>query len=199
MSELLSTTGENVFRAVRVDPTTSLPYTSANLAGWRTTPFLRWLNPSGDGTHTTAAIIGNYAATPTDFYYQVPVGTVYAVAQILITISSSGSVNHGDYGNIAGGLTNGVKLIQVKNGVETQLIGGLTVKKNYEYLAATDAALFTNFSGGAETIQFAFDSYSDLGAFIELNGNTSDKIIFRVNDNFSTLINHKCVIRGVIK
>lgn len=162
-------------------------------------PFLRWLNPSGDGTHATAAITGNYSATPTDFYYQIPSGSTYCIAQILITISSGGGAGQSDYGNIAGGLTNGVKLLQRKAGVETQLIGGLTVKKSYEYLAATNNALQTSFSGGAQTMQFSFDTFRDLGTYIELSGNDADRLIFRVNDNFTTLVNHKCIIRGFVK
>lgn len=161
-------------------------------------PFLRWLSLTGDGTHTTAAITGNYAA-PTDFYFQVPAGNTYEVAQILITISCGSSISQGDYGNIAGGLTNGVKLIQKKNGVETQLIGGLTVKKNYEFLAATTSSSVTSFSGGSQTIQFSFNSYADLNSYIELQGNTSDQMILRVQDNFTTLVNQKCIIRGIIK
>lgn len=163
-------------------------------------PFLRWLNLNGDGTHTTAAIVGNYSAGPgVDFYFQVPAGFTYEIAQILITISCGGGLGQSDYGNIAGGLTNGVKLIQKKNGVETQLIGGLTVKKNYEFVAATNNVLITSFSGGSQTIQFSFDSFKDLDSYIELNGNTNDQIIFRVQDNFTSLVNQKVTIRGVIK
>lgn len=167
--------------------------------GREVTPFLRWLNPSGTGTHTTAAIVGDYSATVTDFYYAVPAGTKYDVAQILITISCGSSISQGDYGNIAGGLTNGVKLIQKKNGVETQLIGGLTVKKNYEFLAASQTSDITSFSGGSQTFQVSFDTFRDLNSYIELNGDTGDQIIFRVNDNFTSLVNQKCVIRGIIK
>lgn len=163
-------------------------------------PFLRWLSTAGDGTHTTAAITGNYSAGPgVDFYFQVPAGFTYEVAQILITISCGSGISQNDYGNIVGGLTNGVKLIQKKNGVETQLIGGLTVKKNYEFLAATDSVTISSFSGGSQTIQFSFDSFSDLNSYIELNGNTQDQMIFRVQDNFTTLVNQKVIIRGVIR
>lgn len=162
-------------------------------------PFLRWLNLTGDGTHTGAAITGNYSASPTDFYFQIPAGKIYEVAQILITISSGGSAAQGDYGNIANGLTNGVKLLQKKGGVETQLIGGLTVKKNFEYLAASSNFRQTSFTGGAQTLQISFDTYADLGGYIELDGDNSDQMIFRVNDNFTTLVNQKCVIRGIIR
>lgn len=82
-------------------------------------PFLRWLNLTGDGTHTGAAITGNFRQT--------------------------------------------------------------------------------SFTGGAQTLQISFDTYADLGGYIELDGDNSDQMIFRVNDNFTTLVNQKCVIRGIIR
>lgn len=161
-------------------------------------PFLRFLNLSGDGTTTNSAITGNYSGAITDFYFEAPAGSIYKVGSIIIAISAASKMNQASYGDIAGGLTNGVKLIQRRGGAEVVLIGGSIIKKNYEFLATTASMTLTTFAGTADTLVISFDTYKDLGTYIDLEGDNDDRLIFRVNDNFTTLVDQHVTIRGII-
>jgi hypothetical protein len=161
-------------------------------------PFLRFLNLTGDGGVTGCEMAGNYAAAATDFFFTPPAGKIYNIAAMLFTIADNANFNQLDYGAIAGGLTNGIKLIKSSGGVETQLIGGLTVKQNYQYLAATYHVQITSFAGLAQTMAVEFDTHLSSGTYIELKSYTNDKLIVRVNDDLSSLVSHKVAIRGVI-
>lgn len=156
----------------------------------RPTQFFITATGDGQGAYN---LIGDYSASPADFYYQAT--TNYYVQTLLISISDNANFTQSDYGAIAGGLTNGVKLFIKPNGLsEIPLLSGIAFKKNYEWLSVTPHASLTTFNGLAQTLSVNFDVTDEYGMPITLN--VGDRFIIRLNDNFSTLVAHTFGLRG---
>jgi len=158
-------------------------------------PLSKFLTSAGDGTGTNN-LIGNYSSVSTDFYYQPPLTNKFYVETVQIQLSDNASFNQTDYGAIAGGLTNGITLWLSKNGTETPLQSGFVIKHNNDWLATTPYSTLTTFAGSSQTLIIQFKLRQDYGVPLLLDGAQSDKFILRLNDNFSTLVAHRCIIRG---
>jgi len=168
----------------------------SNLTTISGTPFLRFLSTSGDGNVANSVATGDYSGAATDFYFQPGATQVFRIGMTQFTVSDNATFNQGDYAGIAAGLTNGVKLFQRINSVETQLIGGFTIKTNKDFFAASPDVELSTFAGTAQTISIAFKTFADSNAYLTLDGRTSDRIIVRLNDNFTSLVDQRFIIRG---
>jgi hypothetical protein len=156
-------------------------------------PTRRWLTASGDGLGTFN-LIGDYSATPTDFYFE----TTYKfdIYSLIITISDNAKFNQIDYGAIPGGLTNGVGFFAKQVGIpEFRLLNTVNIKQNYEYLSFIEETRLTQFDGTPQTMQFVLDVENVFGIPFTLNA--GDRFIVRLNDNFTTLVSHTFGIKGI--
>jgi hypothetical protein len=158
-------------------------------------PFRRWLTSTGDGLTGDFNLIGNYSASPTDFYYIAPYR--YFVKSVIISISDDAGFNQSDYGAIPGGLTNGVGFfVRPANSlVDTRLIHTVNIKKNYEWLAIVERVQLTQFKGLPQTISIVLDVVDEFGIYFPLN--PGDRFIVRLNDDFTGLIAHTFGLRGI--
>ena len=156
-------------------------------------PVQFFLTTAGNGTGVYNHSV-NYSAAPTDIFYIAT--SQYDVATFLIVISDNANFNQADYGAIAGGLTNGVKVfIQPAGQAEIPLLSGIAFKHNYEWLAITEHTNLSSFAGLAQTLTVAFDITFDYGK--PINMNVGDKFIVRLNDDFSGLVSHTFGLRGL--
>jgi len=146
-----------------------------------------FLTSSGDGLGTKN-LNGNYSSAPTDFYFEPSRGR-YEVYSLLIAISDAASFSQGDYGAIAGGLTNGVKFF-IKNfgQAEVQIMAGVNFKSNYNFLSIAHDTTLSSFAGGAQTLASEIDLIKTFGTPLVLN--KGDRFIVRLNDDLTGLISH---------
>ena len=172
-------------------PSTFLKTESLPISNGRPTQF--FLTTAGNGTGVYNHNV-NYAATPTDIFYTAT--AVYDIYTFLVVISDNANFNQTDYGAIAGGLTNGVKVfIQPAGQAEIPLLSGVAFKQNYEWLGITEHTQISSFAGLSQTLTIGFDINIDYGK--PINMNVGDKFIVRLNDDFSTLVSHTFGLRGV--
>lgn len=144
--------------------------------------FMQLLSTSGDGTGTTDMSIDG-SITPVDFYIQPPIGEKWYVSRWILYLQDEKGFDVTKWGS-NGTLTNGVKLFIERDGVETQTGGAFTT--NGDVAAATyDMALHT--FGSADDIIVARLAFTEMGACVELNGTTNDKLIVRISDNLSSV------------
>lgn len=155
-------------------------------------PIQHFLTIDGTPSGEKNAIV-DYSTAPVDFWWQA--SKPYDIHSVLINISESTAMNQSDYGSLAGGITNGVKLFVVQRGVEIPLLGGFAVKKNYEWTLLTVDCTLTTYPGSAQTYLVNFDLISQYGVPIPLA--PGDKFIVRLNDNFTGLVNHTFGLRGI--
>jgi hypothetical protein len=154
-------------------------------------PFRFFFTSGGDGTGNKN-LNGNYI-TPTDFFYEA--NTRFEIYQFLITVSDNASFNQLDYGGIVGGLINGISfLLEFSFGGEVPILTAEPIKYNYEwYEVATDVKL-TTFAGLSQTLQVIVDLPRSFGRPLTLD--PGDKVIVRLNDNFTGLVSHTFRLHG---
>ena len=157
-------------------------------------PVQKWLTSSGDGLGTYN-LNGNYS-TPTDFYYLT--SSLYDIYSLIIAITDGTTFNYNDYGGIpTGTITNGVKLFIYKASILTEvpLLSGIAIKNNYEYLSVTSDVKLTQFAGTPQTMVITFHLKDEYGQPLHLD--IGDKVIIRLQDNFTGLLSHTFGIRGI--
>ena len=155
-------------------------------------PRRKWLTAVGDGTGTFN-LIGDYSAAPQDFYYLAT--TKFDIKSLLICISDNLQFNQVDYGAIPGGLTNGVGFFYKPfDGAEIRLINTVNIKQNFEWQAIVEHVALTQYAGLPQTLQIDLDILDEFG--LPLNLRAADKLIVRLNDNFTGLVSHTFGIKG---
>jgi len=159
-------------------------------------PIYRYLDTNGDGTGTKDAI-GNYSAAAADFFIAPPAGQRYYLARLLVVIEDGAAgFDTGDYGAITSGLTNGIVAKWVRSGTTHDLTDGVPVKTNVGWAAQCyDVALQTFGAGNSFlTVRWTFERR---GVGILLT-NPEDKFVLTLNDDLSTLVQHRFQVQGYI-
>jgi len=154
--------------------------------------FSRFLDTNGDGTGTKDAV-GNYASD-TDFYIECPANQKYVVSRVLVTISDTGSLAAGEYGNISLTGDEGVSIIIEQRGVENDLTDGIPITSNacWHRIAGVDMVR-SSFGSGDDFLSIRY-SFFKHGTEVVLN--TGDKLIARLNGNLSGLTSHYFTVQG---
>ncbi len=161
------------------------------------TPFARFLDTNGDGTGNSNGT-GNFSAIPTKFFITPSPGNLFVLTSFSINISNSGSKwSVSDYGDISGGVTNGVIVRQVLKGITTDIFGARRMKTNRDWLAAFQ--ILHTFQGNKSDDIFLKVSTifpENSGDYLLLRDN--DELGVILNDNFSALDEHSFVVRGLV-
>ena len=158
-------------------------------------PYRYFLTASGDGAGATN-LNGNYAATPTDFYYLAT--NVFDIYTLAIAVSDNAKFNQVDYGAIAGGITNGVSFfMEIAPGVEIRLVSVNPVRHNYDWLSDMSDTQLTTFEGLSQTLVLTLHLEATFGMPLIIQPGW--KVIVRLNDDFTSLINHTFAIRGILQ
>lgn len=137
--------------------------------------------------------VGDYSVTPEDAYITAPAGQLLKIETIVITISDIGAFAPDDYGNIVGGLTNGILTVVEIDGVELFNPVKL-INNNVELFGIDSSANIIEYGLNTRTLNAKFD----LGSPLVLNGDTQDKFILRLNDDMTGLDTHEFTVIGQI-
>lgn len=160
------------------------------------TPFARFLDVNGDGTGNASGV-GDFSVTPATFFVRPGLNNRLILTTFSINISGSGSKwSLSDYGDVAGGVTNGVNIQQVIGGVTTDIFGTRRMRRNRDWLSSFQE--LQTFSGNKTDDVFLkvitfFPTNS--GDYLLLKDNDELRVI--LNDNFSTLMEHSFQVRGL--
>ncbi len=160
----------------------------------------RYLDVNGDGTGAIDAI-GDYSVTPEEFYIQPPVGAVYELQRVIITIEDAGSIDSGGYGNNANPLANGIKVECRISGQPTRVLTAqVNIKRTADWNSLCYDGQVADFGAG-NSFYVARWTFSKDGDPIRLGEN--DILAFVMNDNFSNvggqaLIGHRFLVKGKI-
>jgi len=149
------------------------------------------MTTAGDGTGNSN-FINNYSVTPADLYYQAvkPI----SIYSLQINISDGGSFAQTEYGNITA-LANGVKFFFKPSGMpEVPLVGSVVIKNNLDLVDFASRFDLVQWSGTPQTFIAHVHTLEQYGCPILLA--VGDRIIIRLNDNFTGLINQVFTIGG---
>lgn len=159
-------------------------------------PYQFFLSSNGLQTGTIDAI-GNYSASPTDFYYTA--SARFEIYSLIVNISDSSKFNQVFYGGMAAGLTNGIKFFaDIGGGIELPLLRSevVPVKQNFQWLSIASRADLTSFDGTAQTLSVYFNILDSYGRTFQLDAGQT--FIVRLNDDFTGLTGHTFILRGTL-
>ena len=153
----------------------------------------RFADTNGDGTGTFEAI-GNYSGGATDFWIEPPAGEYWHIFRLIVELRDTGSFRAEYYGAGAA-LTNGIKIIHEVSAVENDLTAQSSIKNNAQWASYCYDINNINFGAG-DDFMVARWTFANAGTALELFGDTDDKIIVRLNDDFTGLNAHRFLIQG---
>lgn len=156
----------------------------------------QFADTDGDGGGTINAI-GNYSGTADDFYIEAQAGERIGIARVIVQIEDSGAFDAGTYGNGVA-LTNGITVLVLdsENSTIIDLTGGEPIKKNSDWGRLCYDVQVLDWGTGNEfcLARWTFSRMSDQGDPLILS--EGQKLVFRLNDDFSGLVGHRFFIEG---
>lgn len=159
-------------------------------------PFQHYLDTNGDGTGTDDAT-GDYSATATDFYYAPSVGVTAEITKLIVHVTDKGQFTFDGYGAIASGvITTGYSLLVERLGVIVlEITNGLPIISNADMTHLNTDYNKTAFASNEESAGVSIDQEA-FGGPLLMHGDLGDKLIARLNDNYTGLEDHHFIIYG---
>ena len=185
--------GANIEIAAHYDATGAIYYPVIGLQP--TFPLVvQFVDSLGNGAGNTN-LIGDYSLASTDFYTQVPSGEVWHIHKVVGSMRYTGALRAERFGDIE--LPNGIRWVVQKDAVESEFtlqVQGKNLGNHASFLGK--AVQISEFGTGDNFASWDADFHENTGCVVELNGNTNDKFIIRVNDNHSDLNDHRYLVFG---
>lgn len=142
---------------------------------------------TGNNSGVTNAI-GDYSSTETDFYIEAPPGEILKLQALIVHIEDTGGFRINGYGNLNGGVTNGIRLIFERDGVNIGEVTQVdTIKTHGDWSRYAFDLQHNDFGAGSNQVVIRWNL--SLAPF-RLKSETNDRIIIRLNDDFSHLEDH---------
>jgi hypothetical protein len=156
-------------------------------------PFFRFLDSNGDGTGTKS-FIGDYT-TPDEAYIQPPATKVFAITRMIVHIEDSGAVTADSYGALST-LTNGITVeVHDTGGLKYSLTNGDPIHSGAEWSQYCHDVELKTWGAGNSFITARW-TFETAGIPILLSGDTSDRLVVTLADNFTGLVDHKFQVQG---
>ncbi len=159
-------------------------------------PLIAMLTEDGE-PGSLCDIIADYSAAPKDFWVGAPQGVVYEVVGVTLCLTVENARDKNYYGEVNGGLTNGVQFVFKRGTEETILNPHGSVKSNRDLVVAGWRSYNTEFNGNQDLFTFDFRFRDRFGVPLFLYGDAEDKFIVRVQDNFTSQDTHCFSISGI--
>lgn len=162
-----------------------------NIAGQTRRTVVRYLTDDGTGITGDRNILGDYSIVSKDFWIQPPSDELWIVREVGGVVDGIATSQPGSYGSINGGLTNGLRFFIELNGFELDATGSSNYKTNEDLVSnGTRFVALKN-----ELDRFYLPTIVGTDTLV-LNGETNDKFIVRVNDDFTMLTTHNLYVHA---
>lgn len=159
-------------------------------------PFLEFMDTNGDGTGVKNAV-GDYSATPTNFFYTRPAGSEgnLFINSLKIHLQSPVKINAQGYGNNMGPLDNGIILfLEDESQVMTRdFTSGIPIKTNSDWSKYGARTGIEPYSGGDYFFKASFRAVEPTKPVLIP---PEHSIGLTLNDDFSSLISQTFFLEG---
>ena len=154
----------------------------------------RYLDTNGDGTGTQQAN-GDYSVTPEDFKFTAV--NVTELARVIVFIEDTSGFGADDYGDIAGGLTNGIEIKVYRNdSTVDDLLDGITIKNNAGWARVCHDVVNHAFGVGNDFLSVRW-TWAKSGMPLKLL--EGEELRFELSDDFSGLVEHTFMVEGTYR
>lgn len=160
--------------------------------------FDRFMDFTGDGTGSKSAT-GDYSSTADEMYLTPPAGYTYFVHRIIVSARDTNGMAAEEYGNLGSALSNGIELKHVRglsgNVVVNNITDDVPILTNAGWAERCYDADIKTWGNGVETLVVRW-TFTNAGKPIQLKGNSHDRLVVYLNDNFSGLLSHRFLVEG---
>ena len=155
----------------------------------------RYMDAVGDGTGNDN-FNADYSAAEGLAIVAPPVDEVFNINRIIISLEDTTGMSASDYGNITGGLANGIA-IKKDDGtnVINEITDGISVKSNAEWGMLCYDVDIKKWSTGNELLLARF-TFTKGGESIELYGSNDHRLVISFNDDLTGLVSHRFMAQG---
>lgn len=158
-------------------------------------PFFRYLDTNGDGTGTKS-VTGNFGASVEDFYIQPAPTEVFYISRMLVGVED-GTINSADvYGGLGDPLSNGILLLKTTAAGTLEQYTDLPVTTNGEWAYLCYDLAVNSGIGNANDVMTVRWTFAKTGGLIRLDGRAGERLVIRVEDNFTGLLEHLFQVQG---
>jgi len=111
----------------------------------------------------------------------------------------SATLIHNVYGDLAGALTNGLLLRSrtAAGAIVVDTLGGFPIKENHHFAHFFTTITNRSFAASNFDVTFTMYMFTDFTKGVQLNGAIGDYFELYANDNFTGMVDHHFVIKGV--
>ena len=158
--------------------------------------FWQYADTLGTGAGTSNAV-GDYSGGGAEeFYIQAQSGESLDLHRVLIYIEDSGAFRADHYGVLGNALANGIEVEkQSSTGtVIESLTNGLPIKTNASWGRLSYDLNFVSFGAGNNYVMCRW-TFAKAGHHLTLRN--GEKLVFKLNDNFTGIVQHTFNIQGV--
>ena len=155
---------------------------------------------SDDGLSTGSLNINANASliSPSDYYVEALADETLLVARAIINIVAATDIDAKEYGDISGGLTNGIQVFYRLNGVDLNITNGLPIKINEDWGRWCYDSRPINIGPTNKTpVWQARWTLTKYGTPWGIVLNEGDRLGVRLRDNLSTITEQTIVLEGV--
>lgn len=153
----------------------------------------RFLDTNGDGSGTKIAT-GDYSGGATDFYIQPAASETFEIARLIVHIKDQNNFSADSYGKDIT-LTNGISIVTEGNQGQ-DLCDGIPIMTNADWGRLSYDIEDITFGSGSDFVNVRW-TFSKFGQPLILKGAENDKLIVRLNDSFTGLLDHTFMVQGL--
>lgn len=134
----------------------------------------------------------NGSVTPVEFSFSPTVKC--EIHRMFVTVRDAGAFASDEYGNIAGGLTNGVEFEATDATGTLDMLDGAPIQTNLDWSERCYDAEPKEYSGTQSVALVARWTFAKSG--IPLFMSPGDLLVIRINDDLTPLLSHRFLIQG---
>ena len=148
------------------------------------------LTDDGSRTEAQSHMNQDYSVTADDFYVEPDPDETLIVYQLDLMILDTTTMAPDKFGSITDGITNGITFIHKFRGVEYEL-NCQPLKLNSDLILFFESVTYDAWGVGPNLL-ICQEHIAEHGHLLPLRGADGDRIILRLNDDLSTLVDMRC-------
>lgn len=138
-----------------------------------------------------------YVEAKCKFSIQPPDGEVWDIHRMILNYGVTGLVSTDDYGSIAGGLTNGIRVITNAGGVDVNLTNQQPVQTNGDWSKYMYDIQLLDWGAGQDEVVGRW-TFANGGTVLRLNGSNNESIDVLIRDNLASLAHQNFLFQGYV-
>jgi len=138
---------------------------------------------------------GDYTVSPVTFSIAPPMGMIFDVARLIVTMEVVSSLSVTGYGSDDFPLTNGITVERWRMGESVDVLTAFPLFTNVDWASQCYDAKLLDLGPGVDCLLIRW-TFGRVASAIRVNGSVGESLNVVLNDDFSGLLRHRFVFEG---